>query len=903
MTVIDDYIECRNEHIEKYGKQTTVLMQVGSFFEIYAEEVDDEQIHEITSCLNIILSRKNKKVGKVDRTNPLMAGFPMSMLDKYVEMLIEEGWTVVLIEQVSAAPNPKREITKIWSPATFSGMKSKSEKQNILCFCYVSKGSKNIDQYVFGIALLDCGTGSMYIDEFITNKMDLLQKVININIRFEPKEVILTYEDENCEEIAMELKKLWRRALKVHFYELSNESRKISRLKYVLEQNYQNFSQLEIFDYLQIERNPYATICLGNLLEFISNHKLSFTNSVRIPKKINTKKTLEVSYNAFEQLSITIGEVSVLNLLNNCTTSIGRRYFRKRLLNPYVSCEKIKESLQQIKAFELIDTEFIRSQLMKVKDIERISFRNRWSPFDVHTIWISLKSLKTICSSFANEIAPKEWVALNYIESTFNNDTTFHANVNLCSDDHMIFKSNNRIVEKNLLKIEEIKANFKKYASVNSEFFKIERNDRDGYHIFSTHKRYIAYSESFQKCKVIKNSTGATCKIYIPNEREYNNKIVAMENEIRTEIQNLFESNCEHLRKLLVEGDFLRCCIELIEHYDFNLTCVENNRKYRLNKPGVQSGDSGSIHATGLRHIIVENLCDEVKYISNDIEMNKHGVLLYGVNASGKSCFMKSVAIATILAQSGMYVPASEFTLCPFERIFTRITGNDDLFRKQSTFVLEMNELRQILDKVDDKSLVIGDELCSGTETISGISIVASAIKRLAEKQCCFLFATHLHEVNALIKDTNTKVFHFSVLDRGDGVLTYERKLSPGPGNTMYGLEVCKSLDMNSDFVEEAFRIRRHLLKEDKGEIKNSRYNSKFYYQNECQLCKKISEDIDIHHIVEQQEADKYGNIGEFHKNIVHNLMALCKECHREVHNGEKTIGGALMSFNGKVMV
>lgn len=908
MTIIDDYIECRDEHIKKYGAKTTVLMQVGSFFEVYAEDIDDDHIHEITNCLNIILSRKNKKVAKVDRSNPLMAGFPMSMLDKYLETLIRDGgWTVVVIEQVSAAPNPRREITNIWSPATYPGIISKNDVQNILCFCYVAKGSRKIDQFICGLSLLDCSTGTTYIDEFISNKMDILQQVINVNIRYEPKEVILTYEDDYCEDLSSELRRIFgRKSSKLHYYELSYEYRKMKRVKYILEQFFDNTSQLEIFDYLQIERYPYATICIGNLLEFISNHKLSFTSSIRTPKKINTKNTMEVSYNAFDQLNITTGEVSVLSLLNNCTTSIGKRYFRSRLLNPFKTSAAMNDSLRHIEAFQLIDTEFVRSHLMKVKDIEKISFRNNWSPFDIQNMWVSFKSLKTICSVVGNDAtAPDEWKALEYIESHFNMESNFHASSQLSSDDHKIFKNTNDDVECSLSRIEELKGKFTEVASVNPEFFKLERNERDGYHLACTYKRYTAYSDALKQCRVIKSNSGGTCKLFIPNEKEYNDEILAKEHDMKTEIQAMFESHCDVLRGLLVEGNFLRSCVELVEHYDFNLTCVENNRRYRLHKPKVLSSEfgNGSIRARGLRHLIVENVCDEVKYVPNDIELDRHGVLLYGVNASGKSCFMKSIAIATILAQSGMWVPATEFTLCPFERIFTRITGNDDLFRKQSTFVLEMNELRQILDKIDDKSLVIGDELCSGTETVSGISIVASAIRRLSVRESCFLFATHLHEVNDLIKETSTKVFHFSVFDRGDGVLIYERKLSPGPGNTMYGLEVCKSLDMNGDFVEEAFQIRRQLLKEDKGKIRHSRYNSNFYFQNECQLCKTIAEDIDIHHVVEQRESDEFGNVGDIHKNDVHNLVALCKACHRGIHKGEKTIRGTVMSTYGRLML
>ena len=179
-------------------------------------------------------------------------------------------------------------------------------------------------------------------------------------------------------------------------------------------------------------------------------------------------------------------------------------------------------------------------------------------------------------------------------------------------------------------------------------------------------------------------------------------------------------------------------------------------------------------------------------------------MLLYGVNASGKSSLMKSVGLNIILAQAGMWVAASSFTYSPYRSFFTRIGNNDNIFRSQSTFEVEMSELRNIMKRSDNRSLILGDELCSGTESTSAISIVSAGVITLANKQSSFIFATHLHRLAnmARVRDLpNIQFSHLSVrYDEITGKLIYDRKLGEGNGKTIYGLEVCRALDMDDGF-------------------------------------------------------------------------------------------------------
>lgn len=913
MTIIDDYIQLRDEHIQKFGKKTTVLMQIGSFFEIYGIEKIDRHIHEVTGILNIIVSKKNKKIEKIDSSNPLMAGFPISMLEKYLDLLINDGYTVVIIEQITEAPHPERQITKIWSPSTYQTMISANEQTNNICFCYIDNAAaRTRDSFVCGLAFLDCSTGSTYVDEFVSNSMDILQRIINANIRFNPTEVIVTHQDDSCSEVARDIGKLFEsNSKKNHCYIIQRVDCKMSRLKYIFEDFYKNKTQMGIFEYLSIEEMPYASICLANLLDFTSKHKLSFTHSVGIPSKINDESSLDVSYNAFDQLNITSSDVCLLSVLNKSVTSIGKRYFRKRLLNPSTDSDFISRSYKNIRRFQGLNNEFIRAELSNVKDIEKVYFKKACSPREVLCIYNSLYSLKTILEHdpLRDEGLKLKWDVLEYINCTFNCTSStewFHSNTKLSSDDERVFKTTNPTIDSLSASISSLKKKFSDFALLmNPEHCKVDDNDRDGFFITCTTKRLQLYSKEIAGCKVSETRSGHS-KVFIPNEREYNNKIVELTKLIQLELQNMFDQSIQIMLGLLTKDNVIRKYIDLIEYYDFYSTSISNNIRYRLNEPTVvecQSSQSSFLDAKQLRHVLVEHVSDDVHYVPNDISLNEHGILLYGVNASGKSCFMKSVAIAVIMAQAGMFVPATEFSYRPFKRVLTRITGNDNLFRRQSTFVLEMTELREILNKADSRSLIIGDELCSGTETVSGISIVASAIKCLSDKRCCFLFASHLHEIKELIHDTRTKVYHLSVTQGENDMLIYERIIREGSGNTLYGLEVCKSLDLNEDFLENAYRIRQSVLNIQKTGMKSSRYNSNFHFRNVCEVCQNRSEYIDIHHIVEQKDSDQFGNIENIHKNDLHNLVALCKKCHQEVHAKTIDIDGYFMTSNGRKLL
>jgi DNA mismatch repair protein MutS len=349
---------------------------------------------------------------------------------------------------------------------------------------------------------------------------------------------------------------------------------------------------------------------------------------------------------------------------------------------------------------------------------------------------------------------------------------------------------------------------------------------------------------------------------------------------------------------------------QFVTHTDMAYTKAFIADKYNYCKPVIEKkeekeedegGNKSFIRATDLRHCLIEKIQQSELYVANDITLGDNitdGILLYGTNAVGKTSFIRALGISAIMAQAGLYVPASSYTFAPYKYIFTRILGNDNLFKGLSTFAVEMSELRTILRLSNKHSLVLGDELCSGTESLSAVSIFVSGVQQLASIGCSFIFATHLHEIIHFDEITglhNVAMKHMAVIyDKEKDCLIYNRKLLDGPGNNMYGLEVCKSLHLPQDFLDNAHNIRIKYHPET-GSIlghKGSHYNANHLTGGICEKC-KLHVAVDVHHLVFQNEANKNGTIKKrgltFHKNESANLMNLCENCHDDMHKTNVT--------------
>ena len=345
----------------------------------------------------------------------------------------------------------------------------------------------------------------------------------------------------------------------------------------------------------------------------------------------------------------------------------------------------------------------------------------------------------------------------------------------------------------------------------------------------------------------------------------------------------------EHVSKYIAKLDVIVCKSYIARQYNY---C----------KPIIDCAASKSyVNAGGLRHCLIEHIQQNELYVANDVSVGMeddiNGFLLYGTNAVGKTSFIRALGISVIMAQSGLFVPCSQFLYKPYTAIFSRILGNDNIFKGLSTFAVEMSELRIILKMSDENSLVLGDELCSGTEMESALSIFVAGLMELNKKNCSFIFATHFHEVTGYSEVTEMPKLglkHMEVTyNRELDCLVYNRVLKNGSGPRIYGLEVCKSLHLGQEFLETAYAIRNKYYPENRGELSNepSVYNRR-KVRGKCEICNNhIGEET--HHLQQQKNADTNGFIGSIHKNHPANLLTVCEKCHDKIHSPNHSVEAA----------
>jgi len=461
----------------------------------------------------------------------------------------------------------------------------------------------------------------------------------------------------------------------------------------------------------------------------------------------------------------------------------------------------------------------------------------------------------------------------------------------------------------------------------------IDENVKEYVNVHETEKNNFSLLATERRCKildeVIKNTKRVTLKyrssfskidthFTLELDLEYNKQSLSKKSISNSQINslcknvglikvNLIDTVLKVYQTILKKIQDYHSHIDSISHFITLVDIVYSKAfiasKYNYCKPEIVYEDSNKsfVKATDLRHCLIEKIQQTELYIANDITIGKNsykdGILLYGTNAVGKTSFIRALGISVIMAQAGLFVPASSYQFSPYKYIFTRILGNDNIFKGLSTFAVEMSELRTILRLANQNSMVLGDELCSGTESISAVSIFVSGVQKLASVSCSFIFATHLHEIinyDEITSLHNVELKHMSVIyNKENDCLVYDRKLKDGPGNNMYGLEVCKSLNLPQDFLDNAHNIRMKYHPELSSILqhKSSHYNAKHIVGGICENC-KINVAVDVHHLIFQNDADKNGTIHKkgltFSKNVKANLMNLCEKCHDSIHKSNK---------------
>jgi len=918
--IIDDYLNYQDEYKIKYGENTLILMQVGSFFELYSIYENCPFIYKIADICNIQVSKKNKTIKEVSKNNPLMAGFPLYVLNKFIQILLQNNYTIVLIEQVTQPPNPERKITEIISPST--NMNITSKKSNYIMVFYFEVINELL---IVGISGVDLTTGKSFIYENCSSKNDpqfTLDECYRLLTTYNPSEILLL-----SDEISEEYKNLILNIININClihkkwnnYELNNYIKKIEFQNKILEKAYENKTMLSIIEYLNLEKYIIGRISFCCLLQFAYEHNSDIIKELNIPELIENSKILTIEYNSGLQLNIISNndnEKPLLDILNRCSTAFGSRGFKERLLNPINNKNELIYRYNKIE--ELLKDEIykkINKNLSGIIDLERAKRKILFKKFNpcewgsiINSFEFAIEAIKYINDNNTIELIKNllnELTILNLDECSKYNINDIKSNIFIKG----YLENVDKLMDIYNNKIELLNSIIINISKLDDSICKLEFNDKEGYFISITKKRYENaykkdknYMNNFEK-KLTTNNTS-----YKLTSKEINDASHIIENT-QNEIQNIVIKEYINFLETFINKNktYFDIIINKLTELDINSCNAKNAFEYCYYKPIIDlNTDNSYIKAENLRHPIIERIITDIEYIGNDISLNQNGILLYGINASGKSSFMKAIGLSIIMAQAGMYVPSTSFIYNPYNHIMTRICGNDNIYKGMSSFVVEMTELRNILQRADKNSLIIGDEICCGTEAISGICIVSSAINELINKKASFIFTSHLHELTSMsiIKDkldTNLKIYHMHI-DIIDGKIIYERKIKEGQGSNIYGIDVCKSLDMPINFMKNAELMRKELqgLTTTIVNTKSSNYNSKFF-MDICQIC-KINKATETHHINYQINADKNGNFESFNKNNNHNLVSICEECHLKEHQGQIGIIGYKQTSEGIIL-
>lgn len=947
--ITENYFEAQKELEKTYGKNTVLLVQIGSFYEIYGTETIGKA-KEISKILNIALTKKNKSIVETTEKNPEMCGFPDLAIDKHLEKLVSENkWNIAIINQIGTGNNVKRILDKIVSPGT--NIDYLSDEYNFIASIDIEKTKEGIT--FGGISLIDVSIGkTLLFESYSTNQdknyaIDKLKDIIN---KYNISELIISYYGFKEEEI----KNIFDLNIEIHI-------KKTEELKKELEINYQNNlfknsfnlnSFLSPIEELDLERSCNLSLSLSNLITFIIEHNYNLSKELQMPEFLNENKYLYLGNNPLSQLNINEGKYSLEKIINKGITSIGKRYIKEQLFNPLKDLNEINKRFFILELYMKKDIK-IEDNLKNIYDIERIWRKiktDRVNPFEVYNLNKSIKEVLNIQELYKKEIkelykekTTKEMKEiLKIINNNFIIEKLAYFNLNNITSSFIkegVNKKLDLLNEEMKNKINELlnvailfeKIIDPKYEIKESYSLKeskkifnninISYNESEGYYIEISKRKYednkIEIEKIIEKDSKIKK-LNSSIKIYMPKMNNISDQIIILENKIINLNKSIFK---EVLKKIEDKIDIHEVAL-IIGESEFYLNNKNLVNLYNYKIPEIIESEKSFIDIKNLRHPIIERFESNGIFIDNDIvlgnkkyhreynqellqgEEEVNGLLLYGLNSSGKTTLSKALGISIIMGQAGMPISGSgRFSL--FESIFTRITGDDDLERGLSTFAVEMLDLKNILNRSNDKSLILGDEISHGTETISGLSIVSATVLELIEKGSLFLFATHLHQlrnVEELNKERKIKDIHLSVFyNEKDDELIYDRKLKSGSGSSLYGLEFSKYLKLPESFLKRAYKIR-NTIAEDLTELelltknRKSKYNSN-HIMTICEICGKEAEDV--HHINEKHKADQFGLIEGINKNHKFNLVNLCKEHHIMVHKGKINIKGYTKTSSG----
>ena len=781
---------------EKY-KEHILFFRLGDFYEMFFDDA-------ITVSKELELTLTGKDCGLEERAP--MCGIPFHSSNTYIPKLIDKGYTVAICEQVEDAKDVvkgivKRDVVKIITPGTLTDNNSLNDKKNN----YIA--SIHIYKNNAAISYCDVSTGEVKVSKVIT--YDIVNKIFSQLARINPAEVIIKSEEDLLQKNI--IKRFNTYVSKYDNYDKNDNITKL--IKNIKLDKIEEDSLTLLLNYIfETQKNSQEQI---NKIELFEIDKY-------VELDVSTRNNLEIEVSNRTKQK----KGSLLWVLDKTVTAMGTRMLTKWIKNPLTNVNEINKRLN---ATEVLINQFIikdelEELLKNVYDIERIIAKvvnNSAMPREFVTLKNSLfhlPKIKELLLHLAKETNDEYIIKLcNDLDSLKDVYTLLQSAIiedpPLTIKDGEIFKLgyNNELDELKNVKIEgnnwlmELEAKEKELTNI--KMLKVSYNRIFGYYIEVTN----SYKSLVPKDRYITKQTLAGCERYITEElKNLEEKILNSDEKLKTLEYKLFVDLREK-----VGGQILRIqqTAEVLATIDTLCSFSKVSILYNYTKPEIV--ENGQIIIEDGRHPVVEKALNDTSFIPNDTLLdNNENILsiITGPNMAGKSTYMRQVALITYLAQIGCYVPASKAKISVVDKIFTRIGASDDLAMGESTFMVEMTELANILKNATEKSLVILDEIGRGTGAYDGLAIAWATAEHISNiTKCKTLFATHYHELTELEDSlNNVKNYAVSVEENGEDVI-FMHKIVKGHASSSYGIHVAKLAGLPSKTLTRAKVILKDL--------------------------------------------------------------------------------------------
>ena len=802
--MMKQYMETKSQY-----QDCILFYRLGDFYEMFFDDA-------LTASRELEITLTGKNCGQEERAP--MCGVPYHAVDSYLNRLVKKGYKVAICEQVedpkTAKGIVKREVVRIVTPGTNMDAQALDESRNNyhMCIVYIA------DRY--GVSVADISTGDYFVTE-----MDDSAKLMDEICRFAPSEIIC---NEAFYMSGMDLDDMRdRMGISIYSLDAWYFDDALCRQKLLDHFHVSSFAGLGIADY------DCGVISAGALLVYLQEtqkndlsnltHITPYTSGRYMMLDSSTRRNLELCETLREKQK----KGSLLWVLDKTKTAMGARTLRKYVEQPLISKKEIEARLDAVEELkeEAISREEIREYLTPVYDLERLSTRITYgsaNPRDMTAFRTSLEMLppiRLILEDMHADLLKEIRVDMDPLE-----DIAELIGSAIREDPPIAMKEGNIIrdgYDEEVDKLRRAKSDGKDWLA------KLENDEREKTGIKNLRIKYNKvfgyYLEVTNSYKELvpeyytRKQTLANAERYItPELKELEDmilgaedKLYALEYEIYTRIRETAAAAVERIQQTAK-------AVAMLDVFA-SLALVAERSAYV--RPGIN--EKGVIDIREGRHPVVERMIPNEMFIANDtyLDDRKHRIsIITGPNMAGKSTYMRQTALIALMAQIGSFVPAKSADIGISDRIFTRVGASDDLASGQSTFMVEMTEVANILRNATSKSLLILDEIGRGTSTFDGLSIAWAVVEYISDSRLLgakTLFATHYHELTELEgKIENVNNYCIAVKEKGDDIV-FLRKIVKGGADKSYGIQVAKLAGVPDLVINRAREIVEELSEED----------------------------------------------------------------------------------------